>query len=299
MEQVQATHLLSIHNDLGEGPLWHPIEKRLYWVDIEVGHLHRYNPASGIHKLFEFDTSIGAFGFRQNNGLILATGKGFASWLPGQSDLQILADPIGGKPGVRLNDGKVDSIGRFWAGSHDPSGHGALYRLDPDGSCHTLLNDVTISNGLGWSLDDRVLYYTDSGDYAIYTFDFDPVTGALINRNVFLQLPKDHREGVPDGLTIDSEGYIWSARWDAGKVVRHSPEGTAVLEIHLPVSKVTSVTFGGDDLRDLFITTASTSLSPSQRIKQPLAGDLFVYRSRVSGLPTPFFGAHKIKSASH
>lgn len=291
LEIAYASHFLSVQNDLGEDPLWHPNEKRLYWVDIEVGRIHRHTLSNGTIETFTIGTSVGAFGFRQKGGLILATGKGFALWNEQDQKIQILTDPVAGKPGVRLNDGKVDDAGRFWAGSHDPQGQGALYRLDPDGTCHTMWKNVTISNGLAWSLDKNTFYYTDSGDYAIYTFNHDPQSGVITNRQVFLQLPQDHSQGVPDGLTIDVEGCIWSARWDGGKVVRYSPSGEALLEIILPVSRVTSVTFGGPRLNELFITTASTGLNPQQRKKEPLAGDIFVYKTNTRGLKTPYFSA--------
>ncbi len=289
MESVQASHYLSAQNELGESPLWHPVEKKLYWVDIEVGKVFRYSPATGTQESFTVGTSVGALAFRSNGGLVLATGKGFAFWDSSNQSLKILADPIAGKQDVRLNDGKVDPSGRFWAGSLDLKGEGTLYRLDPDCNCHTILNHITISNGLAWSLDNTRLYYTDSGDYAIYTFDFDLPKGTIQNRQTFIQLPTDNSEGVPDGLTIDAEGCIWSARWDGAKVVRYSPAGEAILEVNLPVSRVTACTFGGENLDELFITTAAIGLTAEQKAQQPYAGDIFVYKTNTKGLEAPFF----------
>lgn len=288
--QVQAQHLLSVNCDLGEGPVWNPMEQSIYWADIEVGQIHRFLPVIRKHEVFRLGVSIGAFGFRKKGGLILATGQGFAFWNPKTDEFKFLYNPLANKPNLRMNDGKVDSSGRFWAGSMDLSGNGALYCYYPDGSCHTVLENIKISNGLGWSPDDRNFYYTDSGNQVIYKFDFEKSSGQITNPQVFIQLPDDHSLGVPDGLTIDSEGFIWSARWDGGKVVRYSPQGVPVLEVILPVSRVTSVTFGGEDLRDLIITTASTGLSIDQREEQPFAGDIFIYRSKVSGLGPSFFG---------
>jgi len=289
MENVQASHYLSVQSELGEGPLWHPVEKRLYWVDIEVGKIFRYSPATETQESFTVGTSVGALGFRSNGGLVLATGKGFAFWDSFNQSLKILADPIAGKQDIRLNDGKVGPSGHFWAGSLDLKGEGAFYRLDPDCNCHTILKHITISNGLAWSPDNTRLYYTDSGDHTIYTFDFDFLKRTIQNQQIFIQLPTDNSEGVPDGLTIDAEGCIWSARWDGAKVVRYSPIGEAILEVNLPVSRVTACTFGGENLDDLFITTAAMGLTAEQRARQPYAGDIFVYKTNTKGLETPFF----------
>ena len=289
MKQVKADHLLSVQNLLGEGPLWHPYEKQYYWVDIECGEILTYAPSTSSIQTQSIGTSVGALGFRYSGGLILACGKGFASWDWQSQKLNVISDPIGDQPGVRLNDGRVDASGRFWAGGLDRKGQTSLYRLDPDHSCHTMLTNIKTSNGLAWSLDQKIFYYTDTGDYSIYRFDFDPEMGTINNRKIFVRLPADRSNGVPDGLTIDSEGFIWSAHWDGGKVTRYDPAGQPVHEVILPVSRVTSCTFGGDDLQDLFITTASTGLSQEQKLKEPLAGDVFIYRTGTKGLPANYF----------
>ncbi len=289
LKKEKANHFLHIQNDLGEGPLWHPTEQCLYWVDIEEGKIQRYFPTTKQLEVYQTNSSVGAIGFRLNGGLVLACGRGFGFWSPGQKDIEWIAKPIEQSSGVRMNDGKVDSLGRFWAGSIDPSGNGALYRLDSDLSYHKILKKISISNGLDWDSDKNHFFYTDSGKYSIVKYKFNPQTGRISQPQRFLNLPNDGSKGVPDGLTLDSEGYVWSARWDGGKVVRFDPDGKVALEIELPVSRVTSVTFGGTDFKDLFITTASTGLTPEQRKNQPLAGDLFIYRSDVCGLPVSFF----------
>ena len=289
MNQANAHHLLSVNCDLGEGPLWHPSEHCLYWVDIEVGHIHKYFPGTKIHETYQLGLSIGALGFREQGGLILATGQGFAFWDPKVGKLELLINPLAGKPGVRMNDGKVDPAGRFWAGSLDHSGNGALYRFDPDLSCHQILSKITISNGLDWSPDQKTFYYTDSADQAIYSFEYDQDSGCVKNRQIFVHIPSDISQIVPDGLAVDAEGYIWSACWDGGKVIRYNPLGEAIFELILPVSRVTSLTFGGENLDGLFITTAATGLNPDQLDKEPLAGDLFYYKTNTFGKPASFF----------
>ena len=289
MKIVQAEHLLSIQNQLGEGPFWHPLEKRLYWVDIENGKIYRYSPSTGEVQFKSLGSSVGALGFCENGQMILACGKGFAKWCWDTENLDVIVDPIGDQPNVRLNDGRVDSMGRFWAGGLDRKGKAELYRLDRDLTCHTVLTNIKTSNGLAWSPDDKIFYYTDTSDYCIYTFDFEADTGEINNRRVFIRLPQDRSDGVPDGLTIDAEGFIWGAHWDGKKVTRYDPQGNAVLEVQLPVSRVTSCTFGGADFSDLYITTAHTGLSSEQRKEEPLAGDLFIYHSNTKGLPASFF----------
>jgi sugar lactone lactonase YvrE len=289
MIQVKADHLLHVQNLLGEGPLWHPSERQYYWVDIERGDILTYSPSTLRMETHSIGTSVGALGFRDSGGLILACGLGFATWDSLAKKLHVIYDPIGDQPGVRLNDGRVDASGRFWAGGLDRKGQTGLFRLDPDLRCHTMLTNIKTSNGLAWSLDQKIFYYTDTGDYSIYKFDFDPVNGTIKNRKVFVQLPADRSKGVPDGLTIDSEGFIWSAHWDGGKITRYDPSGKPVLEVILPVSRVTSCTFGGDDLQDIFITTASTGLSKAQELNEPLAGDVFIFRTGIKGLPASYF----------
>ncbi len=289
MLKVHAQHLLPVQNLLGEGPLWHPLEQKYYWVDIERGRIYSFEPNTGKVQYDAIDTTVGALGFRSSGGLILACGKGFAAFDLETKDLQVILDPIGKIPDVRLNDGKVDPAGRFWAGSLDRSGNGALYRLDADHTCHTMLHNIQVSNGLAWTADQQTFYYTDTGDLSIYKFDFEPQSAQISNRRIYVQLPADRSNGSPDGLTIDAEGFIWSAHWDGGKVTRYNPDGQPVLEVLLPVSRVTSCTFGGPDLQELFITTASTGLTDAQKGQQPLAGDVFVYHTAVKGVLTPFF----------
>jgi sugar lactone lactonase YvrE len=188
---------------------------------------------------------------------------------------------------VRFNDGAVDGEGRFWAGTmnkdvEDPAvTDGCLYRLDPDRSCHKMGSGFTISNGIGWSLDQRIMYFTDTLRSVIYAYDFDPARGTIGNRRPFVRVPPE--EGYPDGLTVDSEGCVWSALWGGWKVVCFDPRGRAVDEVRLPVSDVSSCAFGGSDLRDLYITSAWEELSAEERALQPLAGDLFRARLPVPG----------------
>ena len=290
MHSLQAELLFDCRCRLGEGPLWHPIEQQLYWLDIENNDLYCANPELSDYAKAKFPTPISALGFIKGDGLILATGEGFATSDGQPNTLQNLWHPFPDQPNLRMNDGKVDPAGRFWAGTLDPAhAQAALYRLDPDGSRHTLLRQIGIANGLGWSPDRKTMYFTDSLSYTIYAFDYDLGTGEIRNQRPFVQLPKDERGIVPDGLCVDVEGCIWSAQWNGWQVVRYSPTGEILQKIALPTQLVTSCCFGGPNLDQLFITTAWTDLTPEERQAQPLAGSVFTLKTTTQGQPANFF----------
>jgi len=291
MKTITAEPLFNVKNGLGEGPLWHPTENRLYWVDITAGDLYKSNPNLTSYSKTHFATAIDAFGFKRGGGLVLATAKGFSEWKVGQNAPTILWNPLPDREGVRMNDGKVDPAGRFWAGSMDSAQQqGALYRLDPDGSRHTILNNIGISNGLEWSPDRKTMYYTDSFQYTIFAFDYELKTGTISNRRVFIELPRDNREIVPDGLCVDVEGCIWSAHWNGWEVVRYDPQGNPTLTVQVPAQQVTSCCFGGEHDDLLLITTSRGELSADALAGQPHAGDVFICQTETQGQRTAFFG---------
>lgn len=286
-DYTEADHLLSVRNCLGEGPLWHAAEQALYWVDIMAKTIQRYFPSTGQVDTFDVGVPVGCFAFRQKGGLVLASGDGFAFWDLDTRHLDWIAHPEAGKVGSRFNDGKADPQGRFWAGSMSNGATSALYRLDADGSLHTLERGITISNGLGWSPDQRTMYYTDSPRRVIYAYDYDATSGQITNRRDFVRLAES--DGVPDGLTVDEQGYVWSAIWGGWRVVRFNPHGQAVYEVRLPVSCPSSCTFGGANLNELYITSAWVDLNDAQRREQPWAGDVFRLSAGVRGLPMTMF----------
>jgi sugar lactone lactonase YvrE len=289
----QVEHILAVNNTVGEGPVWSLEEQALYWVDIEKNNFSRLSPTTGKYEVFDVGVPIGILAFRASGGLVLATKKGFAFWDPQTQGLRFIADPEADKPHTCFNDGAVDCQGRFWAGTRcdvPEMGNipeGCLYRLDPDGSVHTMETGIIVSNGLGWSPDNTIMYFTDSPPRMIYAYDFDPATGAIENRRPFIHTPDE--DGVPDGLAVDSEGCIWSARWDGWKITRYDPSGKVEREIQLPVQKPTSCAFGGAHLDELYITSASTGLSEEQKKKQPFAGDLFRIKTDTKGLENAKF----------
>jgi sugar lactone lactonase YvrE len=190
-----------------------------------------------------------------------------------------------------MNDGKCDPAGRFWAGTmalDERPRAGALYRLDPDGAVHTMLRDVTISNGLDWSDDGRTMYFIDSPTQTVDAFDFDVATGSIANRRTVVRIPIEH--GTPDGLALDSDDGVWVSLWGGGAVHRYTATGTLDAIVHVPTPFPTSCTFGGDDLGDLYITTAWIQLAADERAGQPHAGSLFHVRSGARGRPANRFG---------
>ena len=233
-----------------------------------------------------------ALAMRAKGGLVLSLKKEFALFDLETQQLTYLGDPEKDKPDNRFNDAKCDRQGRFWAGTmgnvHWDSPCGALYRLDADGtiSCHQ--TDVICANGMGWSPDNRTMYFTESFRYAMFAYDFDAATGTLSNRRVFASLdPKSG--GFPDGLTVDAEGHVWSVHNAIGKVVRYTPSGEIERMIELPVPRPCGCIFGGENLDTLYITTARETLTPEQIAKYPLSGSLFAAVPGVRGIAEPHF----------
>lgn len=297
MQTISAESLFATQLTLGETPLWHPSEHRLYWVDIDAGHLYRSNPDMAGYERYPFKTSLGAYCFRAEGGFILASGEGFLVWDLDQETPAPLWNPLpADRPEVRLNDGKVDPAGRFYAGSMDVDQVKAeLYRIDPDGSQHTVLQNVGISNGLGWSPDRKKMYYIDSLRATVYKLDYDLATGELTNQQPLIIFVEDS-EGfqadsvLPDGLCVDAEGCIWVAHWNGWEVRRYDPTGKPLLSVQVPAQRVTACAFGGDQLDQLYITTARSDLSAAALVKQPLAGNIFVVQTKTQGQPVNFYG---------
>lgn len=275
---------------LGEGPVWDDATNELVWVDILDGIVHRTSPTTGRDVAFEVGRTVGAVGLREGGGLVLATDDGFHLLDPGATTTRRIAPVEADDPLTRMNDGKVDPAGRFWAGTmafDEVTVLGSLYRLDPDGSVTTMLAGVGISNGLDWSADGSTMYFTDTLTHGIDTFRWDGATGTIADRHRLITITVD--QGHPDGMTLDAEGYLWVACWGGWRVRRYAPDGTFDREIRFPVAHVSSVAFGGPDLDELYVTTAWHRVDPTERAGQPLAGSLFRCRPGVRGRPSARF----------
>ena len=289
-----AEQVCPVQNLLGESPVWQADEQALYWVDIRRSRVYRWEPGSAGFRVLETDVAITCLRPRVRGGWVAATGSGFAFWDSERRDVDLIAHPQAELAHTWFNDGAVDCAGRFWAGTASTGKEGstppdgALYRLDPDLSWRQADSGFTISNGIGWSPDDRSMYFTDTLRSTIYVYDFDPLSGAIDDRRCFVQIPV--QDGYPDGLAVDSEGCIWSALWGGWKVARFDPHGRLVEEVRLPVANVSCCAFGGADLKDLYITSARPASEQDLR-RQPLAGALFRARVQVRGQDLPRFAA--------
>lgn len=281
-------HLLPVQNQLGEGPVWNVEEQTLYWVDIEGQAYHRYTPASGAHQRIEVGVMLGVLRFRAAGGLVMATSNGIQFWDSADQQLTPLANPEKDKPNARFNDGAIDPQGRFWAGTMAPGApSSSLYRLDADHTVHRMDTGIGTSNGIAWSLDGKTLFFTDSPLKVIYAYDYDPLTGNIANRRPFIHTPTE--PGFPDGLIVDSEGFLWSARWGGWKINRYDPNGKKEREIVIPAEFPTSCAFGGPDLTDLYITSAWTELGRDHHKIQPFSGDIFLLHTNIHGRVEPKF----------
>lgn len=269
--------------EIGENPLWHPIERQLYWTDIATGRLFRYDPASGRHEQCYQGRPVGGFTVQEDGALLLFMDRGtVALWRNGQ--LTEVIPEISDERGSRFNDVIADPQGRVFCGTMSTSDRkGCLYRLDLDGALHLLLEDIGCSNGMAFTLDRTGFYYTDSFAHEIYLFDYNAADGSISNRQIFARF--NESDGLPDGASLDAEGHLWSALWDGGCIVRLSPEGIVEKKIVIPAPKTSSLTFGGEDYLDMYITTAGGN---ARHVEGALAGGLFHLRAETPGLPEFF-----------
>jgi sugar lactone lactonase YvrE len=292
MQMIEAACVLRDEAIVGESPVWCPREKVVYWVDITGQKIHRFHPATGKNDTFHLPDKVTALAMRAKGGLVLSLEKDFATLDLETQQLTYLGDPEKDKPDNRFNDAKCDRQGRFWAGTmgnvHWDAPSGALYRLDAECEISCRQRNVICANGIGWSPDDRTMYFTESFRYAVYAYDFDAASGSISNRRVFASVDKSSG-GFPDGLTVDADGYVWSVHNAIGKVVRYTPSGEIERTIELPVPRPCGCIFGGDKLDTLYVTTARETLTPEQIEKYPLSGSVFAASPGVRGLPEPQF----------
>lgn len=292
MAQHTAELVLDLRADLAEGPVWNASTRRLNFVDITPGRIHDFDPATGRRHAIEVGAMVGCVVPRAGGGLVAALADGAWAIDLESGQKSFLTAPAGHDAArCRFNDGKCDPQGRLWAGTmglHHERGAGALYCFDSATTVRCVLRDVSISNGLAWSLDGATLYYIDSPTRRVDAFDFDPKTGTLSNRRAAITLPAG--ADVPDGCTLDAEGMLWIAHWGGGCVTRWNPEtGRQLATIHVPAPQVTSCAFGGDDWATLYITTARRGLDAAQLAAFPRAGGIFACKPGVGGRAADLF----------
>jgi len=285
---------------LSESALWSPREKALYWLDQMRPEIHRLDPATGKDVLFPLTlpAQLGGLVPLAGGGLALAASDGISLLSAHMKTRTSLVNPIASLPQAGFNDAKCDRQGRLWAGTTDrleKERIGRLYRFDAKGTATSIAEGFICSNGPSFSPDGRTMYHTRSSERVIDAYDIDPDTGAASNRRVFATI--DAGAGVPDGSTVDAEGYLWSAHWGGWRITRYAPDGRVDREIAMPVKSVTSCAFGGENMDTLFVTTASAEnvdgrwvfMDDAGFAAAPLTGGIFAIDVGIRGLPEPAF----------
>ena len=285
---VKIECVLACDNHLGEGPVWDVEEGVLYWVDgtgrrVNKPSIWRLDPRTGKVDTWSLGRDIGALALRKGGGAVLALDDGFYFFDFETERLDLITLVDAEQPRTRLNDGKVDRRGRFFAGGMDDKEElkiCGLYRLDPDLSVTKVDDGIICTNGPCWSPDDRTFYLTDTflGDYWAYDYDIDE--GTLSNKRVFASYRQD--AGVADGSTVDAEGCLWNAQLISGDLVRYAPDGSVERRIGMPVRNITSVNFGGDNLDEIYVTSMA-------RVKHPAVHDLFTKEAKPQFLAGSLF----------
>jgi sugar lactone lactonase YvrE len=283
--------VLDTKSDLGEGAIWNYKAGELIWVNITDKILNFYNPKLKSNKEMLTGQMIGTVVPAESGKMMVALENGFYQLESETGSKKLIANPEEGIDGNRFNDGKCDPAGRFWAGTMSTEGKpqaGALYRLDPDSSVHKMIDNVTTSNGIVWSLDYTKMYYIDTPTRKVMAWDYDNETGEIKNPETAIDVPEEM--GYPDGMTIDAEGNVWIALWGGSAVGCWNPEtGELLRKIEVPAKNVTSCAFGDKDLGTLYITTARQGTGDEELEEFPLAGGVFKTRPGVKGVEAFFF----------
>jgi sugar lactone lactonase YvrE len=271
----------------GEGILWDSRRHLLWWTDIQRSRLYRHDWATRTTRVLPAPERIGSFGLvKDSERLIVAFASGIAFYDPFSQHVEWLARPSVDTAHLRFNDGRVDRAGRFWAGTMDErrvrEPVGALFSYDRVKGLVKHRDGVFISNGLCMSPDGSRLYFADTPARTIDVYELHPTEGTLGECRVFARIEDN---AAPDGGTVDSQGYVWNAQWGGSRVVRYAPDGSVDLTLAVPTCQPTCVCFGGPDLDMLFVTSAVENLDEATRLREPNAGDVFVYRTVFKGLP--------------
>jgi sugar lactone lactonase YvrE len=283
--------ILDIRAELGEGPSWDQEKQVLYWVDILEKKVNIFDPITNHNRQIQLEQFVGAIVPRNSDEAVIVLEKGFYVLNLMTGKVTLIDEPEVRKQDNRFNDGKCDVVGRFWAGTMSLSNvpeQGALYCLDTNLNVGKKLSGVGISNGIAWSPDNKWMYYIDTPTNKVVCFDINIETGDIDNPIDVIHFPEG--EGSPDGMTIDEEGMLWIAHWGGSKVSRWNPKtGKQLQTIDIPALNVTSCTFGGKELNELYITTARTGMTEEQLARYPYSGGLFRIKMEVKGRPAYYF----------
>jgi len=286
---LTAESTLDVQSQLGEGPVW--FKEALWFVDIELGELHRFRPSTLEHARYSAGQRISFAVPASDGSWIVGLEGGLAFWRVGEGQPEVFANPESDLPRNRFNDGKCDPSGRLYGGTmrnDGAAGHGALYRVDDDLVVRKTVSNVSISNGLAWDLELERMYYNDTKTCRTDVFDWCPATGELSNRQTLYQF--DETEGVPDGMCFDVESRLWVAMWGGSRVVAIDVNlGRQVGKIAVEATQVTSCCFGGPGRNELFITTARVGLDGEALSWYPKAGNVFRAEMDTAGHPCDVF----------
>jgi sugar lactone lactonase YvrE len=285
-------NLVHCQSQCGESPIWEPAIRRLAWIDTENPVFSSFDPATGRTETAKTQWLVQAIGRRRSGGWIAVIRDGFALLDADPARGKLLGNPVAGMAHMTMNDGAVGPDGRFYAGSLNSqvldAPDGCLYRVDTDGSVATIETGIVLPNGIAFSPDGRTMYVTEMFAHHILAFDFDARRGTVSRRRTLVTVPE--AEGLPDGLVVDAEGFLWSAHWQGFRVTRYDPDGRKASQVDVPAPTATCIAFGGPDLCTLYITTGKKGLTPEQIEKYPEAGDLFAVETSVRGRIEPEFG---------
>lgn len=265
--------------ELGEGTIWDPEAGVLWWIDIYGPIIYRYDPATGENRGYPAPEYLGCIGLRRSGGLVVTMASGFYFFDPDTGVFTAIADPEAEHEDTRFNDGKPDRFGNFWSGTmfeapgKNPARIGALYRLDSGGTIKKMYDGIGCANGLAWSPDGRVMYFTDSHTNLVWAFDYAPEAGTIENQRVYLDL--SDRDYIVDGSTVDAAGNYWLTVPFKGKVLAFDPSGEQIAEVDMPCDLPTCCEFGGADLDTLYVTTARYRRSDEELAGQTSPGGLF------------------------
>jgi sugar lactone lactonase YvrE len=281
---------------VGECPLWHHGEQKLYWVDIDGFAVHRLDPASGEHAQWRMESEPAALAIHAGAGLVVAQRTGFVHLDTTSGAVTPIAPAPYDTSNMRFNDGRVDPAGRFWVGSRDElRGRQAagMFMLERGQVRTQWSGEMKNSNGLGFSPDGRLMYHADTSTHRIDRYDFDAAAGTVSNRQAFFRFPADKSAvdygGRPDGAAVDSEGNYWCAMFEGGRLLCFAPDGTLLRDVKLPLRCPTMIAFGGADLKTLYVTSASHNRPDAERAQYPLTGCVLSLRVDVPGRPEPSY----------
>jgi sugar lactone lactonase YvrE len=277
--------------EIGEAPIWVPEESRLYWVDTEASRAFSFRPADREYKSYQLSMPTTALLRRRGGGWLAVTKKGLAFWDQATDIFDFIVDPVADEPDLCFNDGAIDRRGALLAGTMNFREHirkdGRLYRLSPDLRLSELDSGLSVANGIGFSLDGKKVYVSEQFAGRILVWDYDEKAGTVSNRRTFAEV--DRGAGLPDGIIVDAEDYLWNGRWGGSRIARYDPEGRLDLEIEMPVETSTCLAFGGEGLDELYVTTACYGLDAAARRASPRAGSLFRVGTGIRGLVEPRF----------